>query len=113
MLKEVYGTFLRPDGTPAANAILTLTLSQDCVEADGTGIVGHYPVVVELDENGSIPFSGSLEGMLFQTNDTVLPAGTYTTVSLVDPVFGRIFHEHLVIAGNSPINLAEIVPALA
>jgi hypothetical protein len=111
-MKEITGNFVRPDGSPAAGAELHFLISQDCVAADGSGEVGHYPVSVVLDENGAIPFSGSLEGMLLLANDEILPSGTYYTVSLKDPEFGQIFFERLTIVGTSPINLNLIAPAL-
>lgn len=111
-MKSITGNFMRPDRTPAAGALLTLILSQDGVAQDGTGIIGHYPVIVTLDDSGEIPAIGSVEGLLINANDEILPAGTYYTVSVVDPQFGRIFFERLTIAGETPINLNEIAPAL-
>ena len=65
-----------------------------------------------LDDNGEIPAIGSVEGLLIEANDEILPAGTYYTVRVVDPIFGQIFFERLTIAGTTPINLNEIAPSL-
>ena len=112
MSKAITGNFIRPDGSPAACALLTLRLSQDGTAADGSGQIGHYPVIVTLDANGQIPVIGSVEGLLIEANDEILPAGTYYVVSVVDPIFGRIYFERLMIAGISPINVNEIAPSL-
>lgn len=110
-MKEFTGTWLRPDGTPAAGAKLGFVLSQDAVAEDGSATLGHYPVEVTLDETGSIN-SGSLEGIMMYANDELLPSGTTYVVWVRDPQFGRIYFERLSIVGESPINLNAIAPAL-
>ena len=112
MSKTITGNFIRPDGTPAACAKVIFLLSQDGVAQDGSGTIGHYPVEVTLDENGEIPAIGSVEGLLINANDEILPAGTYYTVRVIDPQFGQIFYERMTITGTSPINLNEIAPSL-
>lgn len=111
--KIIVGTFMRPDGTPAAGATLTLLLSQDAT-VPGVGQIGHYPVVVILDANGSIPSSAASPGPEVDThlwcNDQVLPLDTYYVVSVHDDVFGQIYFERLVIASDSPIDLSTIAP---
>jgi hypothetical protein len=111
-MKAIQGNFMRPDATPAAGATLTLLLSQDGTAADGSGQIGHYPVIVTLDENGEIPAIGSLEGLLIEANDEILPVGTYYTVRVVDPEFGQVFFERLTITGATPIDLNEIASSL-
>jgi hypothetical protein len=112
MSKAITGNFMRPDGTPAAGASVIFLLSQDGTAADGSGQIGHYPIVATLDESGEIPTIGSVEGLLIEANDEILPAGTFYTVRVVDPQFGQIYFERLTIAGTSPINLNEIAPSL-
>ena len=111
-MKSIVGNFMRPDATPAACAKVIFLLSQDGTAIDGTGQIGHYPIEVTLDENGEIPAIGSVEGLLINANDEILPAGTYYTVRVVDPIFGQIFFERLTITGTTPINLNEMAPSL-
>jgi hypothetical protein len=111
-MKDVYGHFETPNGTPAAGATLTFLISQPCIAADGSGQIGHYPISVVLDQNGNIPTSTSLEGMPLQCNDEILPADTTYWITLHDPTFGQIYAERLSITGESPINLALIAPSL-
>jgi hypothetical protein len=111
-MKDLYGNFKLPNGQPAAGALLSLLISQDCIASDGSGQIGRYPIEVTLDENGNIPTTTSLEGMPLQCNDEILPSGTTYFVSLHDPIFGNVYKERLSITGTSPINLALIAPAL-
>lgn len=112
--KIIVGSFMRPDGTPAAGATLTLLLSQDAT-VPGVGQIGHYEVVVILDAYGNIPSSAASPGPEVDTflyaSDQILPVDTYYIVSVKDPVFGQIYFERLVIAGDSPINLDNLAPA--
>ena len=112
--KIITGSFMRPDGTPAAGATLTLLLSQDAT-VPGVGQIGHIPIVVILDAYGNIPSSAASPGPEVDThlyaNDQILPVSTYYVVSVRDDVFGQIYFERLVIAGDSPINLDNIAPA--
>jgi hypothetical protein len=78
----------------------------------GSGQIGHYAIVITLDENGAIPFNESIGGFPIEANDQLLPAGTFYTVSVKDPEFGQIYFQRLTIAGSEPINLNEIAPTL-
>jgi hypothetical protein len=109
-MKEVYGNWQMPNGSPAAGATVTFRLSQDAAAEDGSGLLGKYPIEVTLDDDGALPISGSLEGMLLECNDEILPAGTYYVVDVQDPEFGTVYHARLSIVGMSPINLNLITP---
>jgi len=106
-MKTITGTFVRPDGSPAANAILELLLSQDAVATSPVVSVVHARISITLDSTGSIP-----SNTLWFCNDELNPPGTYTHVVILDPVFGKCFDERLVIFGSSPVNLNSLVPAL-
>jgi len=118
-MKTIVGKFTRPDGKPAANAILTLTLSQDArVIATGEKLVGSrgsnsrsgdlHEIVIELDENGAIP-----PGKEIHASDELKPAGTYYSVSVVSASNGydeSCYGEWLKIVGESPIDLLALTP---
>jgi hypothetical protein len=112
--KIITGSFLRPDGTPAAGAVLTLLISQDA-SIPGVGQIGHFPITITLDAYGNIPSTAASPGPEVDThlyaNDQILPIDTYYVVSVHDPVFGQIYFERLTIAGDSPINLDNLAPA--
>lgn len=115
MSKFVTGTFYHPDGSPASGATLTLLISQD-VAASGHCVIIHAPVLVTLDENGSIPYTppspGPESGTQVWANDEVLPNGTWYVVTVKDQDFGQVFYELLTISGESPIDLSTIPPGL-
>lgn len=102
-MKQVTGSFLRPDGTPAAGATVNFLLSQP--ENCSAGLLVHERVTVILDSNGRLPSDLEL-----WCNDEFETAGSYYNVTLVDPVFGRVLYENVVIFGTSPINLANLTP---
>ena len=105
-MKTIIGTFVRPDGTVASGATLTLLISQDAV-ASGQGVIEHAPVTVTLDDTGSIPADTTI-----WANDELLPSGTYYVVSVKDQDYGQIYFERLTISGFSPIDLSTIAPEL-
>jgi hypothetical protein len=111
--KIIVGNFVKPDGSPAAGATLTLLLSQDAT-IPGRGQIGHYAVVVVLDANGSIPSSAASPGPETDTklyaNDQILPVGTHYFVTVKDDTFGVIYAERLTIQGDSPIDLSTLAP---
>jgi len=106
-MKTILGQFLRPDGSPAANATLYLQLSQDVVASSPMETILHARFGITLDANGNIPV-----GTQFWCNDEVQPSGTYTHLVVVDPVYGKCFDERLVLQGASPVNIASLVPPL-
>lgn len=106
-MKTITGQFLRPDGTPAANATLYLLLSQDVVATSPMETIVHARIPITLDANGNIPV-----GTQVWCNDEVQPNGTYYHVVVVDGSYGKCFDKRLVIAGASPVNINSLVPAL-
>ncbi|SRR6266849_1114128 len=106
-MKTIIGSFTRPDGSPAANATLYLLLSQDVVASSPMQVILHARVAFTLDANGNVP-----PGTQWLANDEVNPQGTFTHLTVVDLVYGKIYDERLVVQGPSPINLASLVPPL-
>lgn len=102
-MKTITGAFLRPDGSPAANAKLLLKLSQDASSPNGQ--IEASQVTVQLDVNGNIPANTQV-----WANDELQPAGTFYHVVLADNTFGTTYKERLTISGNSPININTLVP---
>lgn len=102
-MKSVTGTFLRSDGTPAAGASVNFLLSQpeDC----SLGLLVHERVTVILDEDGSLPADFELI-----CNDEMYTLGSFYTITVVDPVEGRVLYENVVIYGESPIALQGLQP---
>lgn len=102
-MKSVTGSFLRPDGTAAAGATVNFLLSApaNC----SIGLLVHERVSVVLDDNGTLP-----EDFELWCNDELYTAGTYYNVTLVDPVYGRVLYENVVIAGTAPIALNKLTP---
>src|ERR1700757_1632879 len=99
--KAISGTFVFPNGTPAAGATLKLTLSQSAVLDDNSGSVAPMTYNVVLDSSGSVP-SGS--DVYF--NDTLLPTGTFYTWVIDSPSFGKVFGPvQAQILGTAPFNL--------
>lgn len=101
--KIISGKFTFPDNTPAANAVLTLVLSQD--GGVGSSQIAHVPLTVQLDATGSIPANTGIFA-----NDQISPNGTYYIVSIKDSVYGLVYFEKLAIQGVSPIDLNQLVP---
>jgi hypothetical protein len=101
--KTITGTFVLPNGAPAAGAVITFLLSQNAQQPGGQLL--HVPIQFTLDENGSIPADSEIFA-----NDQLQPSGTYYVVSISDPVFMQYFFERYVIAGASPINLNSLSP---
>lgn len=103
-MKTITGTWLRPDGTPAANATLLLKLSAD--ENSSGGQVGAgAQLSITLDNTGSIP-----AGTQILANDELTPAGSFYHAIVQDGTYGTLYRERLTIAGASPISLNSIVP---
>lgn len=102
-MKSVTGSFVRPDGTPAAGATVNFLLSApaNC----SIGLLVHERVTVILDQNGALP-----EDFELWCCDELYTAGTYYNVTLVDPVYGRVLYENVIIAGTSPIALNQLTP---
>jgi hypothetical protein len=106
-VKTITGQFLRPDGSPAANATLELLISQDAVTTSPMTVLVHGRIPIQLDANGNIPAGTQIAAV-----DEILPVGCYYRVVVLDPVYGKCFDERLFIQGPSPISLASLVPAL-
>jgi hypothetical protein len=106
-MKTITGTFVRPDGSPAANAILELLLSQDAVTTSPMAVLVHGRIPIQLDANGSIPAGTQIAAV-----DEILPVGCYYRVVVLDPVYGKCYDERLFIQGASPISISSLVPAL-
>ena len=102
-MKQISGTFLREDGSPASGAILTLKLSQDASSPSGQILAALISIV--LDQTGSIP-----AGTQIWACDELQPSGLFYHATVQDGTSGTAYRERLVIAGNSPINLNSIVP---
>ncbi len=102
-MKAITGTFLGPDGTPAAGAIVQFILNQNA--NCSYGLLVHESVTVVLDSTGSLP-----EGFELIANDEFYTVGTYYIVTLHDPVYGVVLYEDVVIAGESPVNLQRLTP---
>ena len=100
-MKTIVGQFLYPDGSPIANGVMTLQLSQDA--STGEGKVAPTILYVSLDEQGS--FSVSLFG-----NDELSPSGTYYTITVY--ANGRLVYgsEAYNLSGTSPVNLDALTP---
>lgn len=105
-MKQVTGTFLGPDGTPAAGATVRFLLNQNANSS--YGLLVHESVTAVLDDNGCLPSDFELI-----CNDEIFTAGTFYVVTLKDPNLGVILYEDLVIAGESPIDLQRLVPLYA
>jgi len=105
-MKQVTGTFLRPDGTPAAGATVRFILSQNA--SCSAGLLVHESVEVVLDENGTLGDNFEL-----WCNDEIYTAGTFYNVTLKDPVYGPVLYENIVVAGASPISLQQLTPLYA
>jgi len=103
-VKQISGTFLREDGSPAAGATLTLKLNQDASSPSGQVMAALISIV--LDQTGSIP-----AGTQVWANDELSPATTFYHATVQDGTSGTAYRERLVIAGNSPISLNAIVPS--
>jgi hypothetical protein len=103
-VKQISGTFLREDGSPASGATLTLKLNQDASSPSGQIMAALISIV--LDSTGNIP-----SGTQIWCNDELSPATTFYHATVQDGSSGTAYRERLVIAGNSPINLNSIVPA--
>ncbi len=102
-MKQISGSFLREDGSPAAGATLTLKLSQDASSPSGQVMAALISII--LDSTGSIP-----AGTQIWANDELSPATTFYHATVQDGTSGTAYMERLTIAGNSPINLNSIVP---
>ena len=102
-MKQISGTFLREDGSPAAGATLTLKLNQDASSPSGQVMAALISIL--LDSTGSIP-----AGTQVWANDELSPATTFYHVTVQDGTSGTAYRERLTIAGNSPINLSSLVP---
>jgi len=103
-MKQITGTWLREDGTPAAGATLTLKLSQDASSPSGQIMAALISIL--LDSTGSIP-----AGTQIWANDELQPSITSYHTTVQDGTSGTAYRERLVIAGNSPISLNAIVPS--
>jgi hypothetical protein len=102
-VKNITGSFLRPDGTPAAGATVNFLLSQNA--GCSVGLLVHERVSVVLDENGALPSDLEL-----WCNDELETAGTWYNVTLKDPVAGQVLYENVAIVGTSPISLPALTP---
>ena len=102
-MKQISGTFLREDGSPAAGATLTLKLSQDASSPSGQVMAALISLL--LDQTGSIP-----SGTQVWANDELSPATTFYHLTVQDGSSGTAYRERLTIAGASPINLNSLVP---
>jgi hypothetical protein len=104
-MKVIQGTFLRPDGSPAAGALLEFLLSHAATNAS-VGHVLHSLFTVTLDGTGSVPPATQI----WCNDELVGPGGVATTYRVVvkDPTFGTVFDEIMSITGQSPINLNAI-----
>jgi len=104
-MKTITGTFERPDGSPAAGALLEFLLSH-AASNPSVGHILHSLFTVTLDATGSIP-----AGTQLWTNDELTaPGGVATTYRVVckDTVYGTVFDEIMSITGQSPVNLNTI-----
>ena len=105
-MKQIQGTFSLPSGAPAAGATVFFKLSApaNC----SIGLLTEEEFSVILDDTGSIP-----AGFTLWTQDEFLAAGTYYVVRLVDPQYGQVLFEQLLIVGSSPVNLGTLTPIFA
>lgn len=77
----ITGTWQYPDGTPVANGVLLMQLSQDTqVISPGGQISGGAIHVVQLDGTGSIPTNSYIYG-----NDNMTPSGTFYRCTVISP----------------------------
>jgi hypothetical protein len=102
-LKVISGSFILPNGEPAAFGVVKFLLDQDA--ACSSGQIVHKAITVTLDRNGALP-----AGFELLANDELLPADTYYFISVNDPIQGRVFFERMVLAGSSPVNLNAVQP---
>jgi hypothetical protein len=110
-MRTITGSYYWNDDedTPAANATLTLQLSQDVRAVEGgvrlEGGEGSAPIEIQLDEKGSIP-----EGTQIPANDELKPEGTFYTVRLIDPADNQWPHfiHDMYIVGPEPIDISSL-----
>lgn len=103
-MRVVTGTFRYTDGSPIVNGILTLTLSQDAVAADGQ--VSPSDVEIVLYNTGAIPNNTQV-----YFNDELQPGGTYYEVKVETAADGIVWGpEYLQLLGAGPLDLLSIVP---
>jgi hypothetical protein len=99
--KQIIGTFLKPDGTVAAGATAYFELSSP--QNSSLGIIGDQRISQVLDADGTLG-----DAFYLMANDEFENLGSWYTVSVVDPTFGRILFGTVAIIGTSPINLADL-----
>lgn len=103
----VGGTFQTADGKLVSNGSINFTLSAPAVVNNTGQIVQNQTITYGIDPNGNIAANSNLWG-----NDQLQPLGTFYIVTVADthgsPVRGP---ENWVIAGSSPVNLTNIIPA--
>lgn len=102
-MKQITGTWLREDGSPASGAILTLKLNQDASSPSSQIMAALISIV--LDSTGSIPANTQV-----WANDELSPTTTFYHLTVQDGTSGTAYRERLTITGNSPINLNSLVP---
>lgn len=102
-MKVIQGQFMAPNGTPAAGATLTLQLSQS--ESTSLEVIPAYRCTITLDDEGNIP-----AGTEVFANDEFNSLGSYYTITLMDPTYGRVLFERIALVGPSPINLSNLAP---
>jgi len=105
MPKIIKGLFKQFDGEAAAEALLTLSLSQKATVI-ATGAKAEDQIRIYLDEDCKIPEDTEVFG-----NDELKPEGTFYTFDLRDNRLHPLYSDEawLKITGKSPVDITDLI----
>lgn len=100
--------FQNSSGIVLASGTIVMRLSQDAMITSGGGQVAPTTrTVIQLDVNGLVP-----AGTLIWANDQLTPTTTFYISRVYDSNGNLVYGpENWVLAGTSPIDVSQLVPA--